>query len=58
MQGPVTGNFTYTITDGKGGTDTATVRVTVGGVNDAPIANPDTDTTNEDTALVRAAARA
>ena len=55
VQGPVTGSFTYGISDGKGGTDTATVNVTVGGVNDAPVANPDTDTTNEDTALVRAA---
>ena len=28
--------FTYTISDGNGGTDTATVTVVVAGVNDAP----------------------
>lgn len=43
-------SFTYTITDGNGGTDTATVDVTVGGTNDAPVANSDTATTEEDTA--------
>jgi VCBS repeat-containing protein len=31
-----TDTFSYTLSDGKGGTDTATVRVTVKGVNDAP----------------------
>ncbi len=30
-------SFTYTIDDGHGGTDTATVNVTVNGVNDAPV---------------------
>jgi hypothetical protein len=29
-------SFTYTISDGKGGTDTATVSITVNAVNDAP----------------------
>ncbi len=48
--------FSYTITDPSGATSSATVTVNVGGVNDAPVANPDTDTTSEDTALVRAAA--
>ncbi|WP_418315391.1 Ig-like domain-containing protein [Piscinibacter sakaiensis] len=57
VQGPVTGSFTYGISDGQGGTDTATVNVTVGGVNDPPAANPDTDTTNEDTDLVRPASQ-
>ena len=33
--------FDYTIDDGNGGTDTATVYVTVTGVNDDPIANDD-----------------
>ena len=33
-----TDSFTYTISDGNGGTDTATVNVTVTNVNDAPIA--------------------
>ena len=44
-----TDTFTYTITDGQGGTDTATVTVSVVPVNDAPVANPDSDTTPEDT---------
>ena len=43
--------FTYSISDGNGGTDTATVNVTVNAVNDAPIANEDTATTDEDTAV-------
>jgi hypothetical protein len=37
--------------DGNGGTDTATVTVTVGPVNDAPVANDDVATTNEDVAV-------
>ncbi|MBI3989521.1 MAG: tandem-95 repeat protein, partial [candidate division NC10 bacterium] len=41
--------FTYTISDGLGGTDTATVRVTVIPVNDAPDAVDDATTTDEDT---------
>ncbi|UCF12696.1 MAG: tandem-95 repeat protein, partial [Thermoplasmatales archaeon] len=40
--------FSYTISDGNGGTDTATVTVTVGGVNDPPTANDDTATVLED----------
>ena len=40
--------FTYTITDGNGGTDTATVTVTVRPVNDAPVANDDAASTDED----------
>ena len=35
--------FTYTISDGNGGTDTATVTFTVVGVNDGPTAPVDTD---------------
>ena len=42
-------SFTYTISDGKGGTDTATVNLTVTPVNDAPDAVNDSATTNEDT---------
>ncbi|WP_341224293.1 cadherin-like domain-containing protein, partial [Loktanella salsilacus] len=45
----------YQISDGEGGTDTATLRVTVTGVNDAPVAGPlanqsdsDSDTINVD----------
>ncbi|MBB6310330.1 cadherin-like domain-containing protein, partial [Xanthobacter tagetidis] len=49
-------SFTYTVSDGKGGTDTATVNVTVTPVNDAPVAAADTATTAEDTPLVIAAA--
>ena len=43
-----TDTITYTITDGSL-TDTATVTVTVNPVNDAPVANPDTASTDEDT---------
>ena len=42
-------SFTYTVSDGNGGTSTATVNVTVMPVNDAPVANNDLATTNEDT---------
>ncbi|MFC1610846.1 Ig-like domain-containing protein, partial [Myxococcota bacterium] len=40
--------FTYTISDGNGGSDTATVTVTVNNVNDAPTANDDSPTVDED----------
>ncbi len=43
-----TDSFTYTISDGKGGTDTATVNVKVKAVNDAPMAYDDSVTTQED----------
>ncbi len=43
-----TDSFTYTISDGNGGTDTATVTVTVTAMNDAPEANDDTASVNED----------
>ena len=47
------GNTTisYTVSDGHGGTDTATVYVTVNPVNDAPIANASSASGNEDTAI-------
>ncbi|MEL6958823.1 MAG: Ig-like domain-containing protein [Pseudomonadota bacterium] len=45
-------SVTYTISDGNGGTDTTTVTVTVTGVNDAPEANPDSDTTDFNTPVV------
>lgn len=51
-----TANFDYTVSDGKGGTDTASVSVDVGGVNDAPIAANDSNSTDENTALTVAAA--
>jgi len=36
-----TDTFNYTVTDGQGGTDTATVTVTISGVNDTPTALDD-----------------
>jgi len=46
-------SFTYTISDGNGGTSTATVNVTVVAVNDAPVNTvPAAQTTAEDSALV------
>ncbi|MGF1455390.1 MAG: Ig-like domain-containing protein [Alphaproteobacteria bacterium] len=47
-----TDSFTYTVSDGRGGTDTATVNVTVTAVNDAPVAVADTTVTAEDTPVV------
>ncbi|MDQ4132696.1 MAG: Ig-like domain-containing protein, partial [Actinomycetota bacterium] len=44
-------SFTYTISDGNGGSDTATVTITVDAVNDAPVANDDSAATDEDTPL-------
>ena len=40
--------FTYTISDGNGGTDIASVSITVTGVNDAPVASDDSATVTED----------
>ncbi len=44
-------SFTYTIEDGKGGTDTATVSFNVDAVNDAPVATDLVFTAAEDTPL-------
>jgi VCBS repeat-containing protein len=44
--------FTYTVSDGNGGTDTATVFVAVAPVNDPPVAQDDSTTTERDTAIV------
>jgi VCBS repeat-containing protein len=44
-----TDSFTYTVSDGKGGTDTATVTITIDGVNDPPVALNDSVTTSENT---------
>src|SRR5205085_2085364 len=44
-------SFTYTISDGHGGTATGTVDVTITAVNDAPVAVNDAFTTAEDTPL-------
>ncbi|MBB4862598.1 VCBS repeat-containing protein [Pseudomonas nitritireducens] len=46
-----TGSFTYTISDGHGGTSTATVTVGVNAVNDAPDAKSDSKSTGENTAI-------
>ena len=43
-----TETFTYTISDGNGGADSASVTITVNGSNDAPTANDDSDTVVED----------
>ncbi|MES2819818.1 MAG: tandem-95 repeat protein, partial [Pseudomonadota bacterium] len=46
-------SFTYSIADGRGGTSTATVNITVNAVNDAPVNNsPGAQTIAEDSALV------
>jgi choice-of-anchor C domain-containing protein len=44
-------SFTYVVSDGNGGTDTATVTVTVEGRNDGPTAVADAATTDEDTGI-------
>jgi VCBS repeat-containing protein len=47
----VTDSFGYTMTDGVGAVSSATVSITVSGVNDGPTANSDAAATDEDTAL-------
>ena len=49
--GPVVDTFRYTIRDTQGATSTATVSITVAGVNDAPVARPDFAVTSEDVAI-------
>jgi len=44
-------SFTYTISDGNGGTDSATVNITVNPVNDAPVANDDIQSGTIDSAI-------
>ncbi|HYI08856.1 MAG TPA: Ig-like domain-containing protein [Thermoanaerobaculia bacterium] len=44
-----TDSFIYTIKDPNGAMDTATVLITINGVNDPPVANDDGDMTSEDT---------
>ena len=45
-------SFSYTVDDGRGGTDTATVNLTVSAVNDPPVAvNDSVGSTNEDTPI-------
>ena len=43
--------FTYTVTDGNGGFGTATVSIAVAAVNDAPVTDDESVTTNQDVAL-------
>ncbi|MGS5088228.1 Ig-like domain-containing protein [Hydrogenophaga sp. A37] len=40
--------FSYTVNDGQGGNDTATVSITITGVNDAPVAVDDSFSVGED----------
>ncbi|WP_299149975.1 tandem-95 repeat protein [uncultured Tateyamaria sp.] len=47
FNGPAT--ITYTVVDGQGGEDEGQAVVSVGAVNDGPVANDDTETTEEDT---------
>ncbi len=42
-------SFTYTISDGRGGSETANVTVEIQGRSSAPVANDDTDTLSETT---------
>src|SRR5438445_781644 len=44
-----TDSFTYKANDGQVDSSVATVTLTIGGVNDAPVANDDSYTVNEDT---------
>lgn len=46
-----TDSFSYEVSNGNGGTDTATVTVNVAPVNDLPVAQNDTATTNQDTGV-------
>ena len=53
----VTDGFSYTVSDGKGGTDSATVSITINGVtdqvdNNPPIAEEDAAATDEDSSVV------
>jgi VCBS repeat-containing protein len=47
----LTDSFTYSVTDERGATSTATVAVTITGRNDVPVAVADVAATNEDTAI-------
>jgi VCBS repeat-containing protein len=46
-----TDTFSYTVTDGHGGFDSATVSVSLLGVNDGPVATNDAASTNKETAF-------
>ncbi|HJQ28688.1 MAG TPA: tandem-95 repeat protein, partial [Rubrobacter sp.] len=51
-----TDSFKYTVSDGKGGTATGTVTITVNPVNDKPVAVNDSYSVDEDATLTRNAA--
>jgi len=44
-------SFVYTISDGNGGTATATATVIISGLDDATVTNPDAEVTDEDSAV-------
>jgi hypothetical protein len=46
---PVVFNFNYTATDAHGASSSSTAKFTITGLNDAPIARPDSSTVTEDT---------
>ena len=50
-------SFSYTVTDGRRTSNTATVTVNVAAVNDAPVANDDTLAATEDTPVTYTAAQ-
>ena len=43
--------FEYTVSDGKGGTEVATVTIIIDGNNDLPTAADDSESTTEDTSV-------
>lgn len=45
-------SFTYTLLDGNGGSDTGLVSLTLGAVNDNPVANDDSAETDQDMAAI------
>jgi len=50
--GSTTDSFTYMVSDSYGGNDTATVTITVNGVNDPPVAVNDDAITKKDTSVI------
>src|SRR5690606_14804124 len=44
---PLSESFTYTVRDPQGGTDTATLTITITGANDAPVAEGETNAVTE-----------
>ena len=51
-----TDQFSYTITDGRGGSSTAVVTITINGINTAPVATPDVASTTFNTPVTIAVA--